>query len=155
MSTVELTINGESQRVEVSPETPLLRVLRDHLDLTATKEGCGLEQCGACTVLVDGEARMSCKLPVGEAAGAAITTLEGLGTRESPHPLQQAFIAENAAQCGFCTSGILVRAAALLERNPDPSDAEIRTALRDNLCRCGAHNRVVRAIRRAASGGAR
>jgi nicotinate dehydrogenase subunit A len=147
----ELTVNGTTRTVEAAPRTPLLRVLRDELGLTATKEGCSLEQCGACTVLVDGEARMSCRLALRDVGGARITTLEGLGTPESPHPLQRAFIAENAAQCGYCTSGILMRAAALLATTPDPDEARIREALRDNLCRCGAHNRVVRAVRRAAS----
>lgn len=148
---VDLTINGETRTLDAPPHTPLLRVLRDHLGLTATKEGCSLEQCGACTVWVDGEARMSCRLALRDVGGASITTLEGLGTPEAPHPLQRAFIAENAAQCGYCTSGILMRAAALLRDTPDPDEARIREALRDNLCRCGAHNRVVRAIRRAAS----
>ena len=147
---VVLKINGQSREVDVEADTPLLHVLRDELGLTGAKLGCGLEQCGACTVLVDGEARMTCRLPVGQLADCEVTTLEGLGTREAPHPLQQAFVAENAAQCGYCTAGILVRAAALLAKTADPSEREIRTALREHLCRCGAHNRVVRAIRRAA-----
>ncbi|MDH5672427.1 MAG: (2Fe-2S)-binding protein [Myxococcales bacterium] len=153
---VALRINGQSRQLDVPADTPLLHILRDVLGLTATKLGCSLEQCGACTVLVDGEARMACRLPVGALADSEIITLEGLGTPDAPHPLQRAFIEENAAQCGYCTSGILMRAAALLERSSAPDEAEIRTALRDNLCRCGAHNRVVRAVRRAArEGGAR
>jgi nicotinate dehydrogenase subunit A len=146
----ELEVNGEKRGVEASPDTPLAYVLRNDLGLTGTKLGCGLEQCGACTVLLDGEPRSSCRLPLREALGKQVLTVEGLGTREAKSPLQQAFLEENAAQCGFCTAGILVRATALLDRTPDPSDVEIRAALRDNLCRCGAHNRVVRAIRRAA-----
>lgn len=149
----ELDVNGQMRTVDASPETPLLYVLRNDLGLTGTKLGCGLEQCGACTVLVDGEARMSCRLPLREAIGRRVLTVEGLGTSAAPHPLQRAFLDENAAQCGYCTAGILVRAKALLDRNADPSDAEIRAALRDNLCRCGAHNRVVRAIKRAARAG--
>jgi nicotinate dehydrogenase subunit A len=147
---MELKVNGAVRRVESAPDTPLLYVLRNELGLLAAKLGCGLEQCGSCTVIVDGEARMSCRLPIAELAGSEITTLEGIGTEEAPHPLQRAFIAENAAQCGYCSSGILMAAKALLDRNPRPSDPEIRRALRDNLCRCGAHNRVVRAIGRAA-----
>jgi nicotinate dehydrogenase subunit A len=150
---IELDINGQRREVDAAPDTPLLFVLRNDLGLTGTKLGCGLEQCGACTVLIDGEPRMSCRLPLREAAGTRVTTVEGLGTAEAPHPLQRAFLEENAAQCGYCTAGILVRAKALLDRNADPSDGEIRTALRDHLCRCGAHNRVVRAIRRAAGAG--
>ena len=149
----ELEVNGQRRAVDAAPETPLLYVLRNDLGLTGTKLGCGLEQCGACTVLVDGAPRMACRLPLREALGKRVLTVEGLGTRAAPHPLQRAFLAENAAQCGFCTAGILMRAAALLEHSPDPSEAEIRTALRDKLCRCGRHNRVVRAIRRAAQEG--
>ena len=147
---IELKINGELKRVDAAPDTPLLYVLRNDLGLTAAKLGCGLEQCGACTVIVDGEARMSCRVPISALSGSAITTLEGIGTQQAPHPLQRAFIAENAAQCGYCTAGILMAAKALLDRNKRPSETEIRGALRDNLCRCGAHNRVVRAVQRAA-----
>jgi nicotinate dehydrogenase subunit A len=146
----ELEVNGELHEVGAARETPLLYVLRNDLGLTGTKLGCALEQCGACTVLLDGEPRMSCRLPLAEATGRRVLTVEGLGTREAPHPLQRAFLEENAAQCGYCIAGILVRAKALLDRNPDPSDREVRVALRDNLCRCGAHNRVVRAVLRAA-----
>lgn len=147
---MELKVNGAVRRVEAAPDTPLLYVLRNELGLNAAKLGCGLEQCGSCTVIVDGAARMSCRLRIAELAGSEITTLEGIGSAEAPHALQRAFVAENAAQCGYCTAGILMSAKALLDRDPDPSEAEIRRALRDNLCRCGAHNRVVRAIRRAA-----
>jgi nicotinate dehydrogenase subunit A len=146
----ELEVNGQLRAVDAPADTPLLYVLRNDLGLTGTKLGCGLEQCGACTVLLDGEPRLSCRLPLGEALGHSVRTVEGLGTAAAPHPLQRAFLAENAAQCGYCTAGILVRASALLEQRPDPGEAEIRSALRDHLCRCGAHNRVVRAIRRAA-----
>jgi nicotinate dehydrogenase subunit A len=148
--TLELKVNGQLRRVEASPDTPLLYVLRNDLDLRAAKLGCGLEQCGACTVIVDGEARMSCRLPISALTASEITTLEGIGTREAPHALQRAFVAENAAQCGYCTAGILMSAKALLDRTPRPERAEICHALRDNLCRCGAHNRVVRAVQRAA-----
>ena len=147
---ITLRVNGQPRSVDAAMDTPLLLVLRNDLGLIAAKLGCGLEQCGSCTVLVDGEARTSCRLPVGSVAGSEITTLEGIGTAEAPHPLQRAFIAENAAQCGYCTSGILVTAKALLDRTRRPSTAEVRHALRDNLCRCGSHNRVLRAVQRAA-----
>ncbi|HKU38054.1 MAG TPA: (2Fe-2S)-binding protein [Polyangiales bacterium] len=147
---IELRVNGELRSVAAEPATPLLYVLRNDLGLTAAKPGCGLSQCGSCTVLIDGEARRSCALPVGSVASAEITTLEGLGTAEAPHPLQRAFVAENAAQCGYCTSGILLAAKALLDRNPQPDAREIKRALAENLCRCGAHNRVLRAVQRAA-----
>ena len=135
-------------------ETSLLSVLRGTLGLTATHFGCGANQCGACNVLLDGQAVASCDTPLWAAAGKDITTVEGLGTPERPHPLQQAFIAEQAMQCGYCISGILMSAAALLKRNPDPSEADVRGALDRNLCRCGAHNRIVRAVLRAAREGA-
>jgi nicotinate dehydrogenase subunit A len=147
---ITLRVNGRPRSVVATADTPLLLVLRNELGLTAAKLGCGLEQCGSCTVLVDGEARTSCRLPIGSVGDAEITTLEGIGTPDAPHPLQRAFIAENAAQCGYCTSGILVAAKALLDRSPRPSATEIRGALRDNLCRCGSHNRVLRAVQRAA-----
>jgi nicotinate dehydrogenase subunit A len=150
---MELKINGQLHDVPTAPDTPLLLVLRNTLGLTAAKQGCSLEQCGACTVIVDGVARMSCRLPVSSVADSEITTLEGIGSRAAPHALQRAFIEENAAQCGYCTSGILMAAKALLDRNPTPTDAEIRHALAANLCRCGAHNRVVRAVARAARAG--
>jgi nicotinate dehydrogenase subunit A len=147
---VELSVNGRLRDVQAAPDTPLLSVLRNDLGLTAAKLGCALEQCGSCTVLVDGRPRMACRLRVGELGGCEVSTLEGLGTRSALHPLQRAFIAENAAQCGYCTAGIVMRAKALLDDNPRPSEQQVRAALRDNLCRCGAHNRVVRAVLRAA-----
>ena len=145
-----LTVNGTARSVEVEGDTPLLYVLRNDLALNGAKFGCGLAQCGACTVLVDGAAARSCVLPVGQAAGKAITTLEGLGSLEKLHPLQRAFIQEQAAQCGYCINGMIMTAAALLGRNKQPSEPEIREALADNLCRCGTHNRIVRAVARAA-----
>lgn len=149
---MRIIVNGQARDVTSAPDTPLLLVLRNELGLVSPKAGCGLEQCGACTVIVDGEARMSCRVSVRTLEGARIETLEGIGSREAPHPLQRAFLAENAAQCGYCTSGILMSAKALLDKNPRPTDQQIRSALRDNLCRCGAHNRVVRAVQRAAEG---
>ena len=130
--------------------TPLLYVLRNDLGLNAPRFGCGLGQCGACSVLVDGNVARSCLIPAAALGNAAITTLEGLGQPENPHPLQRAFVAEQAAQCGYCSNGMILAAAALLERNPSPSDAEIRAALEGNLCRCGTHTRILRAVRRAA-----
>jgi nicotinate dehydrogenase subunit A len=147
---VRLRVNGEERSVQAAPEASLLSVLRGTLGLTATHFGCGTNQCGACNVLVDGQAVASCDTPLWAAAGKDITTVEGLGTPGRPHPLQRAFIAEQAMQCGYCISGILVSAAALLRRNPDPSEADVRGALDRNLCRCGAHNRIVRAVLRAA-----
>ena len=151
--TVRLRVNGTERAVEADPATPLLGVLRGTLGLTASRFGCGANQCGACNVLIDGQAVTACDTPLWAAAGKDITTVEGLGTPEAPHPLQRAFIAEQAMQCGYCISGILVSAAALLRRNPDPSEAEVRAALDRNLCRCGAHNRIVRAVLRAAREG--
>jgi nicotinate dehydrogenase subunit A len=146
----KLRVNGADHAIDVDPSTPLLTVLRGPLGLTGSHYGCGVNQCGACYVMIDGQAVASCDTPVWAAAGKDIVTVEGLGTPERPHPLQRAFLAEQAAQCGYCTSGILVSAAALLKHNPDPSDAEVRAALDRNLCRCGAHNRIVRAVLRAA-----
>jgi nicotinate dehydrogenase subunit A len=151
---IRLSVNGVERSIESAPETSLLSVLRGTLGLTATHFGCGANQCGACNVLLDGQAVPSCDTPLWAAAGKEVTTVEGLGTPERPHPLQQAFIAEQAMQCGYCISGILISAAALLKRNPDPSEAEVRSALDRNLCRCGAHNRIVRAVLRAAREGA-
>lgn len=153
-----LRVNGEAHNVEVEPDTPLLYVLRGDLGLFGAKYGCGLEQCGACTVLVDGESAHSCTLSVAEAAGCDIATIEGLGEglgegmggADDLHPLQRAFLDHQAAQCGYCTAGIIMEAKALLERNPRPSDREIRTALAHNLCRCGTHSRVIKAVRQAA-----
>ena len=153
VGSIELSVNGVERRVEAAPETSLLTVLRGTLGLTAAHFGCGANQCGACNVLVDGQAVAACDMPLWAAAGKDVTTLEGLGTAERPHPLQQAFIAEQAMQCGYCISGILMSAAALLKRNPDPSEADVRGALDRNLCRCGAHNRIVRAVLRAAREG--
>jgi nicotinate dehydrogenase subunit A len=147
---VRLRVNGEERSVQAAPDASLLSVLRGTLGLTATHFGCGANQCGACNVLVDGQAVASCDTPLWAAAGKDITTVEGLGTPERPHPLQRAFIAEQAMQCGYCISGILMSAAALLKRNPDPSEDDVRGALDRNLCRCGAHNRIVRAVLRAA-----
>ena len=148
---MRLEVNGSPHEIAADPETPLLYVLRNDLGLTAAKYGCGLEQCGACTVLIDGEALPSCATPVGSLAGRAITTLEGLGTPECLHPLQAAFVAERAAQCGYCIPGMIVAAKALLDRVPAPTDGEIREALAGNLCRCGTHPRILAAVRRAAA----
>ena len=151
MPTYSLRINGNFQSITSSdPDKPLLYVLRG-IGLTATKFGCGLGQCGACTVIADGAAVRSCQMTVAAAQGKQITTLEGLGTAATPHPLQTAFIKEQVPQCGYCTSGIIMSAAALLSENKKPSEADVRTALDGNLCRCGTHQRVVRAIM-AASG---
>jgi len=140
--------------ISAEPATPLLSVLRGTLGLTAAHFGCGANQCGACFVLIDGHAVASCDTPLWAAAGKEVTTLEGLGTPEKPHPLQRAFIAEQAMQCGYCIPGIIASAAALLRRNPDPTETQVREALDRNLCRCGAHNRIVRAVLRAAKEGA-
>jgi nicotinate dehydrogenase subunit A len=147
---IRLRVNGIEHAVECDPATALLSVLRGELGLTASHFGCGANQCGACNVLIDGQAVASCDTPLWAAADKDVTTAEGLGTPERPHPLQSAFIAEQAMQCGYCISGILVSAAALLRRNPDPSETDVRAALDRNLCRCGAHNRIVRAVLRAA-----
>lgn len=144
-----LEVNGKKYEVAAEPETPLLYVLRNDLKLKGARFGCGLGQCGACTVIVDGRAVPSCDLPLSAAAGRRITTIEGLAVDGKLHPLQQAFIAEQAAQCGYCVSGIIMSAAALLGSNPDPTEQEIRAALKGNLCRCGTHHRILRAIRRA------
>src|SRR3954471_20013255 len=147
---VSLKVNGIVHSVTADSDTPLLYVLRNDLGLNAAKYGCGLGQCGACTVLVDGAALRSCVTPIGTLARSEITTLEGLGTLEEPHALQSAFITEQAAQCGYCIAGIIMMAKALLDRTPHPSEAEVRLALIGNLCRCGTHNRIVRAILKAA-----
>jgi nicotinate dehydrogenase subunit A len=145
-----LKVNGKRHRVEAEPDTPLLYVLRNDLALNGAKFGCGLAQCGACTVLVGGEAVRSCVTPAGSIADADIVTLEGLGTLKNPHPLQRAFIDEQAAQCGYCIAGMVMGAKALLDRNPTPSENDVREALAGNLCRCGTHPRIVRAVKRAA-----
>ncbi|HEX5493500.1 MAG TPA: (2Fe-2S)-binding protein [Mycobacteriales bacterium] len=144
-----LTVNGVEHKVDAAADTPLLYVLRDHLGLKGTRFGCGLGQCGACHVLVDGRAVTSCDLPLWATAGRSVTTVEGLGAAGAPHPLRQAFTDEQAAQCGYCLSGILVTAAALLADNPGAGEDEVRAALDRNLCRCGSHNRIVRAVLRA------
>ena len=149
---VEINVNGKTSSVDVDPATPLLYVLRNDLSLNGPRFGCGLGQCGACTVLVDGRPVRACVVPASAVTGSEITTLEGLGTPAEPHPVQSAFIAEQAAQCGYCSNGMILSAAALLETNPDPSDAQIREALEPYLCRCGTHTRILKAVRRAAGG---
>ncbi|MFH6782259.1 MULTISPECIES: (2Fe-2S)-binding protein [Methylobacterium] len=146
-----LTVNGRSVAVEAAPGTRLLYVLRNDLALNGPKYGCGLGQCGSCTVLVDGRALRSCAIPVRAAVGRRITTLEGLGSGGRLHPVQEAFIAENAAQCGYCLNGMILTTVALLAANPDPSEAEIRSSLQANLCRCGTHIEILRAVRAAAA----
>jgi nicotinate dehydrogenase subunit A len=148
--TISLKVNGATRSVPADPDTPLLYVLRNDLELNGAKFGCGLSQCGACTVLVDGQAVRSCVTPAGTVGGSEITTIEGLGTIDKPHPLQQAFIDEQAAQCGYCINGMVMTAKALLAKNPHPTDAQVREGLALNLCRCGTHNRIVRAVLRAA-----
>ena len=142
-------VNGKAARVDAEPDTPLLYILREDLALNAAKFGCGLGQCGACTVLVDGAPVFSCLTPVAAVEGKKVTTVEGLGTIGNPGELQKAFIEEQAAQCGFCIPGMMMRAAGLLKRTPNPSDAQIRDAMQPNLCRCGTHMRILRAVRRA------
>ena len=147
---ITLDVNGRSHEVDADPATPLLYVLRDALGLNGAKFGCGLGQCGACTVIVDGEAVFSCITPISVLPGRKVRTIEGLGTSADPGPLQRAFIAEQAAQCGYCIAGMVMRAQALLEKHPAASDAEIRRHMAPNLCRCGTHMRILRAVRRAA-----
>jgi nicotinate dehydrogenase subunit A len=152
---ITLKVNGVSRSVDAEPDTPLLYVLRNDLALNAAKFGCGLAQCGACTVLVDGKATRSCITQISQIGQSEVTTLEGLGTLEKLHPLQQAFIDEQAAQCGYCTNGMIMTAKDLLEQNPRPTEAQVRDGLAGNLCRCGTHNRIVRAVLRAASSNGR
>ncbi len=152
MAVISLTVNGRAHSVDVDPTTPLLYVLSDDLQLNGPKFGCGLGQCGCCTVIAAGQAVRSCVTPVSAVTGE-ITTLEGLGTLEQPHPIQQAFIDEQAVQCGFCLSGVIMTAKALLDRNPRASEPEIRQALSNVLCRCAAHSRMIKAISRYANGG--
>jgi nicotinate dehydrogenase subunit A len=147
---IELEVNGERRATSAAPATPLIYVLRNDFGLAATRFGCGTEQCGACLVLRDGAPAYACTLTVAEAAPHRITTAEGLGRRDAPHALQRAFISEQAAQCGYCVSGMLVRAAALLEAEPNPDAQRVREALDPQLCRCGSHTRIVRAVLRAA-----
>ncbi|QJI11630.1 (2Fe-2S)-binding protein [Pseudomonas sp. ADAK22] len=148
--TVALEVNGRTREVSAMADTPLLLVLRNDLALNGPKYGCGLGECGACTVIIDGVAARSCVFPLAGAAGREIVTLEGLGTRRAPHPVQQAFIDEQAAQCGYCLNGMIMTAKALLDRNPNPSEAQIRNELSGNLCRCGTHIEILRAVLRAA-----
>ena len=146
---INVKVNGASRSVNAEPDAPLLYVLRNDLELNVAKFGCGLEQCGACTVLVDGVSTRSCVTPLSRVGQSEVTTLEGLGTIDKLHPLQQAFIDEQAAQCGYCTSGMIMAAKALLDQNPRPTEAQVRDGLAGNLCRCGSHNRIVRAVLRA------
>jgi nicotinate dehydrogenase subunit A len=145
-----LKVNGASRSVQAEPDTPLLYVLRNDLELNGAKFGCGLAQCGACTVLIDGKAVRSCVTPISAVTTGEITTIEGLGSLDKPHALQRAFIEEQAAQCGYCISGMIMSAKALLDRNPRPSEADVRASLAGNLCRCGTHARIIRAVLRAA-----
>jgi nicotinate dehydrogenase subunit A len=151
MQPISLIVNGQSVSVSADGDTPLLDVLRNHLGLLGTKFGCGVEQCGSCMVLVDGRPEKSCGKALTTVAGKEIVTVEGLGTPERPHPLQQAFLDEQAGQCGYCLPGILISAKALIDHNPSPSRAEIARALDDNICRCGSHVRILRAIACAAA----
>jgi nicotinate dehydrogenase subunit A len=152
---INLKVNGATRSVNAEPDTPLLYILRNDFELNGAKYGCGLSQCGACTVLINGVATRSCVTPISRVAESEITTIEGLGTTAKLHPIQQAFIDEQAAQCGYCTSGMIVAARALLAGNPRPTEAQVREGLADNLCRCGSHNRVVRAVLRAAQANGR
>ncbi|AOB33432.1 (2Fe-2S)-binding protein [Bordetella sp. H567] len=151
MAKYQLNVNGKDISVDVDSDTPLLYVLRDDLGLHGPKFGCGLGQCGACTVHMDGAAVRSCITPVSSVNQAKIVTLEGLGTSEHPHPVQEAFIHEQAAQCGYCINGMVMQAAAFLDKTPNPSESQIREALDANLCRCGTHTRIIKAVQRAAS----
>jgi len=154
MPSYRLRVNGEARSVDVrDPDEPLLYVLRNHLRLTGAKFGCGLAQCGACTVLVDGQPTRSCTLPVSRVGSANVTTIEGVGSLEKPHPVQAAFIAEQAAQCGYCTNGMVMTSVALLKRKPDASLDDAKAALAGNLCRCGTHHRILRAVMRAKANG--
>ncbi len=148
---ITLTVNGKTQPVDAEPDTPLLYVLRNDLALNGAKFGCGLGQCGACTVIVDGQAVRSCITPIAALPGRQIRTIEGLGTEQAPNPVQRAFIEEQAAQCGYCIAGMVMRAQALLERTPEPTEQQIRAEMAPNLCRCGTHMRILRAVQRAAT----
>ncbi|MET4425877.1 (2Fe-2S)-binding protein [Bradyrhizobium sp. RT3a] len=151
MPTIRFQLNGAAMAVEADPDQTLLDVLRGRLGVTGPHFGCGAGECGACHVMVDGRAMASCDMPMWSVADKDVVTVEGLGTAEQPHPLQRAFVSEQAMQCGYCVSGILISAAALLKRNPTPTETEVRAALDRNLCRCGSHNRMVRAVLRAAA----
>ncbi|MDF2760074.1 MAG: (2Fe-2S)-binding protein [Thermomicrobiales bacterium] len=148
MAEMRLTVNGQVHQVEADPDSPLLYILRNQLELNGPQFGCGLVQCGACTVLVDGKAARSCQTPISAVGDREVVTLEGLGTEENPSPIQQAFIDEQAVQCGYCINGMIMTAHAFLKRNANPSAADIRKALAGNLCRCGTHVRIVRAVQR-------
>ena len=148
--TIRLHVNGQDHALDIDPRAPLLSVLRNDLRLNGPKYGCGLGECGACTVLVDGIAARACTIPAGGVQDREIVTLEGLGSRERPHPVQQAFVDEQAAQCGYCLNGMVMMAAALLAREPDPDEAAIVRELSGNICRCGTHVEIVRAVKRAA-----
>jgi nicotinate dehydrogenase subunit A len=148
---ITLNVNGQARQIDADPDTPLLYVLRDHLQLNGAKYGCGLGQCGSCTVMVDAKAVFSCITPISVLENRRIKTVEGLGTAENPGPMQRAFIEQQAAQCGFCIPGMMMRAQALLEANASPSPAEIRAHMSTNLCRCGTHMRILRAIEQAAN----
>jgi nicotinate dehydrogenase subunit A len=150
MAKITLRVNGASRSLDADPQMPLLYALRNDLELKGPRFGCGKGQCGACSVLLDGQVVRSCSVPVGALAGRAVTTLEGLGSSAKPSPVQQAFIDEQAAQCGYCSNGMVVAATALLKQNPHPSEQQIREALAGNLCRCGTHTRIVKAVQRAA-----
>ncbi len=150
--TIQFTVNGRAASTDADPATPLIDVLRNHLDLKGTRYGCGLEQCGTCMVLIDGDPAYSCTREVGTTAGRAVTTIEGLGTPENPHPIQRAFLEAQAGQCGYCLSGIIISAKALLDRNPNPTRADIVAALDKHLCRCGTHTRIIAAVQSAAQG---
>ena len=150
MARISFKVNGKNRTVDTDPSTPLLYVLRDDLGLKGPRFGCGLSQCGACTVIMDGDTARSCSVPVTVARNRSITTLEGLGTVARPHPLQKAFIEEQAGQCAYCINGMIMTAKVLLDKNPRPTEADIKQALASNLCRCGSHLRIVRAIQRAA-----
>ena len=147
---ISITVNGRPHTVTAEDETPLLYVLRNDVGCKGVRYGCGVGQCGTCTVIIDGKAVQSCDVPVSAVAGKSITTIEGIGSLEHPHPLQRAFVTEQSAQCGYCASGIIMSAKALLDAKPDAGDADIRKALEKNLCRCGTHQRILRAIKRAA-----
>ena len=149
--TIKITVNGRAHNVAADDETPLLYVLRNEAGCKGVRYGCGLGQCGTCTVIIDGKPVQSCDVPVSAVAGQSITTIEGIGSVDHPHPLQRAFVEEQAAQCGYCATGIIMSAKALLDVNASPSDAELKEALAKNLCRCGTHQRILRAVKRAAT----
>jgi nicotinate dehydrogenase subunit A len=151
---IDLIVNGRAVALDIESTTPLLDVLRNHLDLRGSRYGCGLEQCGTCMVLIDGQPEYACTREAGSVTGRSITTIEGLGTPDNPHPIQRAFLQEQAGQCGYCLSGIIISAKALLDRNPNPSRADIIAALDKHLCRCGTHIRIIAAVQRAAEMGA-